>query len=214
MKKFGSKAIWIFATATWIAIIPMTVRAVENPATTDTGLEVATFAGGCFWSMVVPYKKLEGVVSVVVGYTGGHVKNPTYEQVSEGGTGHVESVQILYDPHKVSYEKLLDVFWHNVDPTVVDHQFCDYGPSYRSEIFYHAESQKRLAEQSKAKLEKSKPFKDPIVTQITVASAFYKAEEYHQDFYKKNPIRYKIYRYNCRRDQRLKELWGKALTGE
>jgi peptide-methionine (S)-S-oxide reductase len=209
----GIALIAITASVTTSEAASMAARTAEAAATPDTGLEVATFAGGCFWSMVAPYEKLEGVVSVVVGYTGGHVKDPTYEQVSEGGTGHVESVQLMYDPRKVSYEKLLDVFWHNVDPTVVDHQFCDYGPSYRSEIFYHTESQKRLADQSKAELEKSKPFKDPIVTQVTAASAFYKAEEYHQNFSKKNPIRYKIYRLNCRRDERLKELWGKTRTG-
>jgi len=134
--------------------------------------------------------------------------NPTYEEVSAGETGHAEAVEILYDPKKVRYETLLDVFWHNVDPTVGDHQFCDYGNQYRSEIFYHTEEQKRLAEASRAALEKSRPFREAIVTKIVPAPAFYPAEGYHQNFYKTNPIRYKFYRYNCGRDQRLKELWG------
>ncbi|HXC61703.1 MAG TPA: peptide-methionine (S)-S-oxide reductase MsrA [Nitrospiria bacterium] len=220
MKRFGLERIWIFAVI-WIAIAAVIApeiasipaRAAENPAASSTRLEVATFAGGCFWCMVPPFAKLEGVVSVTSGYTGGHVKNPTYEQVSAGGTGHAEAVQMMYDPQKVSYEKLLEVFWHNIDPTALDYQFCDHGHQYRSGIFYHTEAQKRLAEQSKSDIEKSKPFKEPIVTEITQASAFYKAEEYHQDFYQKNPIRYKYYRYHCGRDGRLQELWGKAQTG-
>ena len=212
MKRFGLKAIWVFAMV-WIVTAPTAARGTESPAAPDARLEVSTFAGGCFWCMVPPFAKLEGVVSITSGYTGGHVKDPTYEQVSRGGTGHVEAVQMMYDPRKISYEKLLEVFWHNVDPTASDHQFCDYGDPYRSEIFYHTETQKRLAEQSKAVIEKSKPFKDPIVTKITAASAFYKAEEYHQDFYQKNPIRYKYYRYHCGRDGRLQELWGKTQTG-
>jgi len=175
--------------------------------------EVATFAGGCFWCMEAPFDKLPGVISVTVGYTGGHVKNPTYEQVSAGGTGHAESVQIVYDPGKISYEKLLDIFWHNIDPTVKDRQFCDIGSQYRSAIFYHNEEQKVLAQKSKEALEKTKPFKGPIVTEITAASEFYPAEEYHQHYYKKNPIRYKYYRYGCGRDQRLEQLWGKAAGG-
>ncbi len=175
--------------------------------------EVATFAGGCFWCMEAPFDKLPGVISVTVGYTGGHVKNPTYEQVSAGGTGHAESAQIVYDQGKISYDKLLDVFWHNIDPTVKDRQFCDIGSQYRSAIFYHNEEQKVLAQKSKEALEKTKPFKGPIVTEITPASEFYPAEEYHQHYYKKNPIRYKYYRYGCGRDQRLEQLWGKAAGG-
>ena len=172
-----------------------------------SGLEKATFAGGCFWCMQPPFDKLDGVVSTTAGYTGGHVENPTYDQVSSGGTGHAEAVEILYDPKKIGYEKLLEVFWHNVDPTDANGQFCDYGDQYRSEIFYHDAEQKRLAEKSKAELERTKPFKDPIVTRITRASTFYPAEEYHQSYYKNNPIRYKIYRYNCGRDARLNQLW-------
>jgi peptide-methionine (S)-S-oxide reductase len=171
-------------------------------------LEKATFAGGCFWCMEPPYDQLDGVISTTSGYTGGRTKNPTYEEVSAGGTGHAESVEILYDPRKISYAKLLDVFWRNIDPTTPDRQFCDKGTQYRSAIFYHDEKQKRFAEESKAKLEKSKPFKEPIVTEIVPASEFYAAEEYHQDFYQKNPIRFKLYKYSCGRDQRLQELWG------
>ncbi len=173
-------------------------------------LETATFAGGCFWCMEPPFDKLDGVVSVTSGYTGGNKKNPTYEEVSAGGTGHAESVQIVFDPARVSYEKLLDVFWHNVDPTVKDRQFCDVGHQYRTAIFYHTESQRQLALKSKEGLGKTKPFKEPIVTEITPATEFYPAEEYHQHYYKKNPLRYKFYRTNCGRDKRLKELWGSA----
>ena len=170
----------------------------------------ATFAGGCFWCMEPPYEKLPGVISVISGYTGGQKINPTYEEVSAGGTGHAEAVQVTYDPAKISYQKLLDVFWHNIDPTVTDQQFCDVGSQYRSEIFYHDAEQARLAKASRAKLEKEKPFREPIVTGITAATTFYPAEEYHQDYYKKNPLRYKYYRTGCGRDRRLKALWGDA----
>jgi len=197
--------------AIFFAAFGMTAHAGEGPKGTPkdspAGLEKATFAGGCFWCMQPPFDKLDGVVSTTAGYTGGHAENPTYDQVSSGGTGHAEAVEILYDPKKVGYEKLLEVFWHNVDPTDAYGQFCDHGDQYRSEIFTHDADQKRLAEQSKAELEKTKPFKDPIVTRITPASTFYPAEEYHQSFYKINPIRYKFYRYNCGRDARLNQLW-------
>jgi peptide-methionine (S)-S-oxide reductase len=176
--------------------------------TAATNLEKATFAGGCFWCMEHPFDELPGVVSVTSGYTGGQKKNPTYEEVSAGTTGHAEAVQIIYDPAKVSYEKLLSVFWHNIDPTVRDRQFCDVGNQYRSAIFYHNEEQHRLALQSKAQLEKIKTFREPVVTEIVQATEFYPAEEYHQHYYKKNPIRYKFYRTSCGRDRRLKELWG------
>ena len=174
----------------------------------DAAYAKAIFAGGCFWCMEPPFDKLDGVISTTSGYTGGGVKNPGYEQVSSGRTGHAEAVQILYDPKKVTYEKLLDVFWHNVDPTVKDQQFCDVGNQYRTGIFYVNEEQKRLAEDSKAQLEKTKPFKAAVVTQITAAGEFWPAEEYHQDFYIKNPLRYKFYRSGCGRDARLKDLWG------
>ncbi|SNB46110.1 peptide-methionine (S)-S-oxide reductase MsrA [Geobacter sp. DSM 9736] len=173
-----------------------------------TTTEKATFAGGCFWCMEVPFNKLDGVLSVTSGYTGGHRKNPTYEEVSAGGTGHAEAVQIVYDPSKVRYEKLLEIFWHNIDPTAKDRQFCDIGNQYRSAIFYHGEKQRQLAVKSRDELARTKPFKEPIITEITQASEFYPAEEYHQHYYKKNPIRYKFYRTTCGRDKRLKELWG------
>jgi peptide-methionine (S)-S-oxide reductase len=178
------------------------------PQTAKT--EKATFAGGCFWCMEAPFDKLPGVVSVTPGYSGGQVKNPTYEQVSAGGTGHAESVQIVYDPAKITYAALLDVFWHNIDPTVKDRQFCDVGSQYRSAIFYQGEEQHRAALQSKAALERNKPFPGAVVTEITPAGAFYQAEEYHLHYYKKNPLRYKYYRSSCGRDRRLKELWGSA----
>jgi peptide-methionine (S)-S-oxide reductase len=158
--------------------------------------------------MEAPFDKLDGVLSVTVGYTGGQVKNPTYEEVSAGGTGHAESVQIVYDPARIGYAKLLDVFWHNIDPTVADRQFCDAGHQYRSAIFVHNEEQRRLALKSREALEKGKTFSGQIQTEIVAASAFYPAEEYHQHYYKKNPLRYKFYRTSCGRDRRLHELWG------
>jgi peptide-methionine (S)-S-oxide reductase len=173
-------------------------------------LAKATFAGGCFWCMEPPFDKLPGVVSTTSGYMGGTKRNPTYEEVSAGRTGHTEVVQVAYDPAKVSYEKLLEVFWRNIDPTVKDRQFCDVGSQYRTGIFYHTAEQRRLAEASKAAVEKTKPFKEPIVTPIAAAGDFWPAEEYHQDYYKKNPLRYKYYRHGCGRDQRLLQLWGKA----
>jgi len=173
----------------------------------------ATFAGGCFWCMQPPFDQLKGVLSTTVGYTGGHTPNPTYEQVSAGGTGHAESIQITYDPTKVSYAKLLDVFWHNVDPLTSNAQFCDHGTQYRTVIFFHNEEQRRLAEESKKTLEASGRFKQPIVTEIVPASTFYPAEAYHQEYYRKNPLRYKYYRYTCGRDRRLHELWGKEAGG-
>ncbi len=179
-----------------------------GPAGAARRLEKATFAGGCFWCMESPFDKLDGVVSVTVGYTGGRTANPTYEQVSSGGTGHAESVEIVFDPAKIGYERLLDVFWHNVDPTTPDRQFCDVGTQYRTAIFYHGEAQKRLAEASKRALEASGRFPGRIATEIVPAGPFWPAEEYHQHYYRKNPIRYDFYRYSCGRDRRLEELWG------
>jgi len=180
--------------------------AQQKPAVARTA--VAIFAGGCFWCMEPPYDKLPGVVSTTSGYLGGQVDNPTYAQVSAGRTGHTEAVQVRYDPGKVSYATLLEVFWRNIDPVAVDRQFCDVGSQYRSEIFYTDAAQRRLAEASKRALETSGRFKQPIATRITPASTFYPAEAYHQDYYEKNPVRYKYYRWNCGRDQRLQELWG------
>jgi len=172
------------------------------------GYSKATFAGGCFWCVESDFDKIDGVISTTSGYTGGKTKNPTYHDVSDGGTGHAESVEIVFDPKRVSYEHLLEHFWHTVDPTVKDRQFCDAGSQYRTAIFYQDDAQRRAAEASKAALEKSKPFPQPIVTEITAAATFYPAEEYHQDYYKKNPLRYSYYRNGCGRDARLKQLWG------
>lgn len=171
-------------------------------------LAKATFAGGCFWSMETAFDKVEGVVSTTSGYTGGHEENPSYDEVSAGGTGHFESVEVTYDPAKVSYARLLEAFWHNVDPLAVDGQFCDHGDQYRTAIFASDEEQRRLAEESKRQLEASGRFKQPIATAILPARTFYPAEEYHQDYARKNPLQYRLYRAACGRDARLKELWG------
>lgn len=173
-----------------------------------TRYEVATFAGGCFWCMQPPFDKTPGVIKTVAGYTGGRVKNPTYEQVSSQKTGHLESIEVTYDPSLIPYEKLLEVFWHNIDPTDGKGQFCDKGSSYHSAIFYHDEKQHQAAEHSKANLEARPEFKNKIETVIQPFHVFYPAEDYHQSYYKKNPIRYKYYRYRCGRDARLKEVWG------
>jgi peptide-methionine (S)-S-oxide reductase len=170
----------------------------------------AYFAGGCFWCMEEAFEKVEGVLSVTSGYMGGTVANPSYEQVSAGQTGHAESVEVIYDPAKVSYQKLLDAFWRNVDPVTPNAQFCDHGSQYRSVIFYGTEEERRLAEESKSAIERSKRFSQPIVTQLVMASTFYPAEDYHQDYYKKNPLRYKYYKFGCGRAQRLETLWGKS----
>jgi methionine-S-sulfoxide reductase len=168
--------------------------------------ERAIFAGGCFWCMQPPFDKTNGVIATYAGYTGGNKENPTYEEVSAGGTGHRESVEVVYDPSKVSYAKLLDIFWHNIDPLDPQGQFCDKGDQYRSAIFYTSDEQKRLAEASKEELIRSGKF-DKIYTDILPAKTFYRAEEYHQEYSKKNPIRYRFYRANCGRDKRLKQVW-------
>ncbi len=170
--------------------------------------KVATFAGGCFWCMEPPFEKLAGVQKVISGYTGGHKKNPTYKEVSYGSTGHVEAVQIHFDPAKISYQDLLQVFWRNVDPTDGGGQFVDRGDSYVTGIFVHDEEQKRLAEESKMKLENSKRYDRKIVTPIIQAMEFYPAEDYHQDYYKINPVRYKYYRYRSGRDEFIEKTWG------
>ncbi|MDQ3731807.1 MAG: peptide-methionine (S)-S-oxide reductase MsrA [Pseudomonadota bacterium] len=185
----------------------ITLQAQETAAPNDRA--VATFAGGCFWCMEPPYDKLDAVIATVSGYTGGEVENPTYEQVSAGGTGHAEAVQVIYDPSKISYKKLLDVFWHNIDPLDAGGQFCDRGSSYRSAVFYANEKQQRLAQESKQALKKSARFRrQPIVTKIVPAGEFYRAEDYHQNYYQENALRYKYYRWLCGRDARLEELWG------
>ena len=187
-----------------------TAQGDSKQTSSAKGLARATFAGGCFWCMEHPFDELEGVKSTTSGYTGGQLKNPTYGEVSSGGTGHTEAVEIVYDPKKISYEKLLTVFWRNVDPLTANRQFCDSGSQYRTGICYHNEKQRQLAEESKKALEESGRFSEPIVTEITAASKFYAAEDYHQNYYEKNPIQYAIYRYSCGRDRRLKDLWGEG----
>ena len=173
---------------------------------------VATFAGGCFWCMEPPFDELDGVKSTTSGYIGGRKRNPTYQEVSSGRTGHTEAVKIVYDPEKISYAELLKVFWRNIDPLTADRQFCDGGSQYRSGIFYQNEEQQLLAEASRQALIESGRFNKPIVTEITEASKFYRAEDYHQNYYKKNPGRYKFYRFNCGRDKRLAQVWGKDVA--
>ena len=180
----------------------------DNNSKTSQNFAKATFAGGCFWCMEPPFEQLPGVISVTSGYTGGQKANPTYQEVSSGSTGHAEAVEIVYDPAKISYSRLLDVFWRNIDPLDATGQFCDKGQQYRSAIFYHDDEQQRLAEASKLVLEQSGRFNQPIVTTIVPATIFYAAEDYHQHYYQKNPVRYKFYRYSCGREQRLEELWG------
>lgn len=185
----------------------------EKSMKNNTGkTATAVFAGGCFWCTESDFEKVDGVIDAISGYTGGHVKNPSYYQVSAGGTGHLESVKVIYDPSKVSYEQLLDYFWRHVDPTDPGGQFVDRGSQYRSAIFYANETQKRLAEKSKQQLEASGKFNKPIVTEILPLGKFYPAEDYHQDYYKKNPIRYHYYRYGSGRDQFLKKTWGDMKT--
>jgi len=193
----------------------VSVRAQDTTTLADTAvklenLSLATFAGGCFWCIEGPFDKLDGVISTTSGYIGGRMENPTYRDVSAGGTGHTEAVQIVYDPEKLSYKNLLDVFWVNHDPTEANGQFCDKGSQYRPGIFYYGEEQNHLARESLKNIEQTKSFDDPVVTEITMAGTFYPAEDYHQDYYIKNPYRYKFYRYGCGRDSRLQQLWGKA----
>jgi peptide-methionine (S)-S-oxide reductase len=171
---------------------------------------IATFAGGCFWCMEPPFDAEPGVIETIVGYSGGTVENPTYEQVSAGSTGHTESIQIIYEQAIVSYERLLEIFWQNIDPLDPDGQFCDKGTQYRSAIFYHDEEQQKLAEVSKKQIQDAGLLTGQVVTEIVAASTFYQAEDYHQDYYNKNPVRYKLYRYGCGRDKRLAELWRKS----
>ncbi|MDH3948420.1 MAG: peptide-methionine (S)-S-oxide reductase MsrA [Gammaproteobacteria bacterium] len=173
-------------------------------------LESAVLAGGCFWCIEADYEKLDGVVDVVSGYTGGHVKNPTYKQVSAGGSGHIEVVKVTYDANKINYSQILDYFWRHIDPTRDDGQFCDRGPQYRPAIFYQDEAQKELAIASIKQVEQTKPFAQPLKVELIQATTFYPAEDYHQDYYKKNPIRYNFYRYNCGRDARVEQLWGES----
>jgi peptide-methionine (S)-S-oxide reductase len=196
----------------WIAwaLLAAAPAALRGPAQqrSSEGKGTATFAGGCFWCMEPPFDELPGVISTTSGYTGGQTKNPTYEEVSAGHTGHAEAVEVVYDPARISYERLLEVFWKNIDPITPNRQFCDVGSQYRSAIFYHGDEQKELAEKSKRAIERSGRFDKPIVTEIHPAGPFYKAEEYHQDYYKKNPFRFNFYKFTCGRARRLAELWG------
>jgi peptide-methionine (S)-S-oxide reductase len=197
------------ALAIWLAALLIAgTAAAQAPARTA----VATFAGGCFWCVEADFDKVPGVLSTVSGYTGGSVPNPTYEQVSSKRTGHAEAVQITFDPAKVSYERLLEIYWRSIDPTTADRQFCDAGSPYRPAIFANDDAQYAAAKASLAKLEASKPFKEPIVTKIERAGPFYPAEEYHQNYHTKHPLRYQYYRNGCGRDARLKELWGESVA--
>ena len=205
--KSASRVFATLACTFALGLPALTAFGQEKPP--PAGLEAAIFAGGCFWCMEPPYDVLPGVVSTTSGYTAGQSRNPTYKEVSAGIGGHTEAVRVIYDPAKVSYARLLEVFWRNIDPTVKDRQFCDIGSQYRTGIYYLSPEQKKQAEASRTQLEKSKPFKGPIVTEILAAAEFWAAEDYHQDYYKKNPVRYKFYVNGCGRYARLDELWGK-----
>ncbi len=188
-----------------LLIFSLSGHAAEQPA-----VATATFAGGCFWCMEPPFDKLSGVIETISGYTGGNIDNPTYELVSGGKSGHYEALQVLYDPKKIGYRQLLEVFWKNIDPTDGRGQFCDKGRQYRSAIFYHDDRQRQLAVESKNRLQQNNRLSGPIETAILPASTFYPAETYHQNYYRKNPLSYKFYRYTCGRDKRLKKLWGES----
>jgi peptide-methionine (S)-S-oxide reductase len=198
---------WLLALAGAAAVASATPAAAQR-------LSVATFAGGCFWCMEPPYDALPGVSATISGYTGGRTENPTYRQVTAGGTGHYEAIQVRFDPAQVSYETLLEVFWRNVDPLDAGGQFCDRGESYRTAIFVHDEAQRAAAEASKARLMESGRLPGAIVTPIIAATTFYAAEDYHQDYYQKNPLRYRFYRAGCGRDARLNALWGSEARGK
>ncbi len=197
-----------FAALCAAALAAAAPFARAQPAAAAPAVAKATFAGGCFWCVEADFDKIDGVLLTTSGYIGGRVAAPTYEQVSAGGTGHAEAVEVVFDPRKVSYAQLVEYFWRTIDPTVKDRQFCDVGSQYRTAIFFHDAEQRRVAEASKAALERAKPFKEPIVTEIAPATTFYPAEEYHQDYYRKNPVRYQFYRSGCGRDARLQQLWG------
>lgn len=216
-KAFGYGRVIVLSLIAGLAVFGLRFADVVSgvsaapPAPPPAGSAVAIFAGGCFWCVESDFDKVPGVLSTTSGYIGGTAADATYSEVSSGGTGHAEAVKIVYDPKMVTYDKLLYVFWRNIDPLTKDAQFCDYGPQYRSAIFYLDDTQKQSAEASKAALQPR--FKRPIVTEIVKAGPFYAAEAYHQDYYKTNPVRYKFYRYNCGRDARLDEVWGKEARG-
>ena len=211
MKNLVSTPRILVAIALWAAsqwAVAQAAPPVAAPATAPGQTAIAVFAGGCFWCVESDYDKVAGVLSTTSGFTGGRTQNPTYEQVSHTDTGHAEAVEIKFDPAKVSYKQLVDHFWRTIDPTVKDRQFCDVGHTYRTAIFAQDAEQLKIAQESKAEIEKSKPFSAPIVTEVVMGGKFWPAEEYHQDYYKKNPVRYNFYRLSCGRDARLKELWG------
>jgi peptide-methionine (S)-S-oxide reductase len=205
----------IHAGLRWLTALGLAVAAswAVAQATPPSATAKATFAGGCFWCVEADFDKVPGVLSTTSGYTGGTVANPSYEQVAAKVTGHAEAVQIVFDPGKVSYEQLLEHFWRTIDPTTKDAQFCDHGSPYRTAIYANDAAQLKAAKSSFDALQKSKPFKQPIVTEVVPAGAFYPAEDYHQDYYKKNPLRYQYYRTACGRDARLKQLWGEKAAG-
>jgi peptide-methionine (S)-S-oxide reductase len=210
MRKFPVLAVVAFAALATFALTALRAPAKAADAAVPTaGMEKATFAGGCFWCMETPFYDRKGIVSVASGYTGGAKVNPTYEEVSDGGTGHAEAVQVVFDPKVISYAQLLDIFWVNIDPTVANQQFCDHGNQYRSAVFTHSPAQAAAAAASKAKWQADPRFAGKtIYTELNAAATFYPAEDYHQHYAQKNPARYKYYRWNCGRDQRLKTLWG------
>ena len=196
-------------TITMLLIWLFSVPAFAETAT-EPKLESVVLGGGCFWCIEADYEKLDGVVDVISGYAGGHVKNPTYQQVSAGGSGHIEVVKVIYDANKINYSQILDYFWRHVDPTRDDGQFCDRGSQYRPAIFYQDEAEKKLAIASTKKTEETKPFEQTLKVELIQADTFYPAEDYHQDYYKKNPVRYNFYRFNCGRDARVEQLWGES----
>lgn len=206
MKKSLTALVAVAAAAALQFLVPAGAQTAPAPAPAATAK--ATFAGGCFWCVEADFDKVPGVLSTTSGYIGGTVANPSYDEVAAKVTGHAEAVEIVFDPARVSYEQLLHHYWRTIDPTTRDRQFCDVGSPYRTAIFAHGPQQLRAAQASKAALEKDKPFKEPVVTEVVSAGTFYAAEEVHQDYYKKNPLRYKLYRTNCGRDARLKQLWG------
>lgn len=196
------------ALAALLLLTSATVQAEESALPKPRQVETAVFAGGCFWCVEEAFDEVEGVLATTSGYTGGDVENPSYEQVSAGGTGHYEAVRVRYDPEQVSYDTLLEAFWHNIDPTDPDGQFCDQGSSYRSAVFWRTPAQREQAEASKAALAQDPDAPSPVTTAILRAGAFYEAEAYHQDYYRKNPLRYRFYKTACGRLGRLEELWG------
>jgi len=203
------KRTWFVALLTGLAANAAAQRVAEPPE----GLAQATFAGGCFWCVEEAFDPVDGVEATISGYTGGETEHPSYKQVASGYTDHAEAVRVHYDPDTVDYERLVEVFWHNIDPTVADRQFCDQGAQYRTAIFYHNERQKRLAEASRGAIEESGQLPGPVVTDIEAAGPFYRAEEAHQDYYRENPTRYQFYKRACGRAERLRELWGEQAGG-